>query len=545
MVGRSTRTTVSRWQRGPALMVTTRLGLTLGLLVVLAALVGVLGITGLSSMGRHNDRLYADGVVPLGQLANLHNAELKVRMELFAYATAIGSKTPDPKVISKWKDGIKEADDEETAGRNGYGAYATGARAAEFAKYVKAWDTFKSDRDTKLFPLLDAGDTTAFWTEYFAVSKPAISDAADALDALQVVETKTGKAVTASAKSTQHQRTILSIILVVLAVLAGSGLGLALARSILGPLRRMSGVLDALARGDLTRSADVDRQDEFGAMAQSLDGATSHLREVMTTIASASQSLSTSADGLSASSSEIASAAEETSIRSDSVSSAAGEVSGSVQALASAAAEMDASIREIARTAQGAARVGEKATRVISATNETVTKLGASSEEIGNVLKLITSIAEQTNLLALNATIEAARAGDAGKGFAVVADEVKQLAQETARATEDISQRIEAIQGDTGEAVAAIGEIGEIIQQLGDYQSTIASAVEQQTATTTDITRSVSSAAEGSSHIADNITTVAHAAETTTNGVDATRQAANNLAEMSRELKQAVSLFRY
>jgi methyl-accepting chemotaxis protein len=307
----------------------------------------------------------------------------------------------------------------------------------------------------------------------------------------------------------------------------------------------MSAVLDHLAHGDLTQTADVNRHDEFGAMAQSLDGATAHLRRVMASIASARESLSGAAEGLSVNAGEIASAAEEASVRSGSVSSAADEVSGSVQALASSASEMDASIREIARTAQGAARVGEQAVNVIATTNETVIKLGASSEEIGNVLKLITSIAEQTNLLALNATIEAARAGDAGKGFAVVADEVKQLAQETAHATEDISHRIEAIQADTGEAVAAIGQIGQIISQLGDYQNTIASAVEEQSATTADITRSVASAADGSSSIAQNIGTVARAAEATSAGVAATRQAASNLARMNQELKEAISLFRY
>jgi len=182
---------------------------------------------------------------------------------------------------------------------------------------------------------------------------------------------------------------------------------------------------------------------------------------------------------------------------------------------------------------------------VIEATNATVTKLGESSAEIGNVLKLITSIAEQTNLLALNATIEAARAGDAGKGFAVVASEVKDLAQETARATEDISGRIEAIQRDTTDAVTAIGEIGEIIRQLGDYQTTIASAVEEQTATTQEITDSVSRAAQGSTEIATDIRTVAQAADTTTASVAATRQAAEHLSAMSQQLRQTMSQFRF
>ncbi|MCW2566129.1 MAG: chemotaxis sensory transducer, partial [Mycobacterium sp.] len=168
-----------------------------------------------------------------------------------------------------------------------------------------------------------------------------------------------------------------------------------------------------------------------------------------------------------------------------------------------------------------------------------------SSTEIADVVKLITSIAEQTNLLALNATIEAARAGEAGKGFAVVATEVKELAQETARATEDIARRVQAIQGDTAGAVEAIAEISTIIGRINDYQLTIASAVEEQSATTNEMNRNVAEAATGAEEIAQNITGVASAAEVTTEGVAQSQQAVGELARMSSELQSAVSRFRY
>ncbi len=163
-------------------------------------------------------------------------------------------------------------------------------------------------------------------------------------------------------------------------------------------------------------------------------------------------------------------------------------------------------------------RVAKNAVSVACLTNETVKKLGESSSEIGNVIKVITSIAQQTNLLALNATIEAARAGEAGKGFAVVANEVKELAKQTAKATEEIGQKIEAIQGDTKGAVKAIEQISTIIDQINDISNSIASAVEEQTVTTNEIGRSVVEAAKGVGEIAKNISGVAVAAKNTTQG---------------------------
>jgi methyl-accepting chemotaxis protein len=206
---------------------------------------------------------------------------------------------------------------------------------------------------------------------------------------------------------------------------------------------------------------------------------------------------------------------------------------------------MSASIKEISKNAADAARVATSAVHIAENTNNTITKLGESSQEIGNVVKLITSIAQQTNLLALNATIEAARAGEAGKGFAVVANEVKELAKETTKATEDISQKIAAIQSDTQGAVSAIKQISDVINQINDISNTIASAVEEQTATTNEMGRNITEAAKGSTEIAQNITGVAQAAQSTSGGACQTQSASSELSKMAADLQTLVSRFKY
>jgi methyl-accepting chemotaxis protein len=261
-------------------------------------------------------------------------------------------------------------------------------------------------------------------------------------------------------------------------------------------------------------------------------------------VAQTATTLSSSAEELTAVSHQMSSNAEETATQANVVSAASEQVSKNVQTVATGTEEMGASIREIAKNVNEAARIATSAVKMAESTNDTVGQLGQSSAEIGKVIKVITSIAQQTNLLALNATIEAARAGEAGKGFAVVANEVKELAKQTAKATEDISQKIDAIQTDTKGAVQAIGQITGIINQINDISGTIASAVEQQTATTNEMARSVSEAAKGSQEISGNITGVAKAAQETTAGANDTQKAAKELSRMAADLERLVSNFR-
>ena len=252
------------------------------------------------------------------------------------------------------------------------------------------------------------------------------------------------------------------------------------------------------------------------------------------------QGLASASEELTATSQQMSANAEETSAQANVVSDGAEQVNKNLQTVATGSEEMSASIKEIAKNAHESAKVATSAVKVAEETTQIVGKLGESSTEIGQVIKVITSIAQQTNLLALNATIEAARAGEAGKGFAVVANEVKELAKQTAKATEDISRKIEAIQGDTKSAVSAIGHISEVIRQVNDISNTIATAVEEQNATTNEMARNVSEAARGSSEIAKNITGVAEAAKSTTHGAEDSLKAAQELTRMSTALRELV-----
>lgn len=310
------------------------------------------------------------------------------------------------------------------------------------------------------------------------------------------------------------------------------------------PVQEASQVVARIAAGDLTARLEGSYRGDHARLKSDINAMATGIHDNLTNFATSSKTLAAASAELSNISQQMSANADKTANRASAVSSASEQISKNVVLVASSSEQMHSSIREIGKNSSEAARIARSAVDSANTTNQTVSHLGASSLEIGNVVKVITSIAQQTNLLALNATIEAARAGEAGKGFAVVANEVKELAKQTAKATEEISQKIEAIQTDTKGAVRAIADVSGIINHINDISNSIAAAVEEQTVTTNEINRSMTEAARGVGDITQNMTSVAAAANNTTNGATEANRAAQELSRTASELQRIIAHYK-
>lgn len=309
------------------------------------------------------------------------------------------------------------------------------------------------------------------------------------------------------------------------------------------PAKEFAAAAAAASKGDLTVAVNESLPGPWGNVARDYNRAMMFVSTGIATIADDAAILTATSEELAASAATISASANRSSSESGSAAATSEQVASSVQTVASATEEMTASITEIASTTAHAASVAGQAVGTAAQADATVRELSESSEQIGIVLKVISTIAEQTNLLALNATIEAARAGEAGKGFAVVASEVKDLAQETAKATEDIAHRIQAIQSSTDAASASIGQITQIITEINQAQETIAAAIEEQSATTSEMSRSITEAASGTENVAQALGSIAGAALDTSEGLRDSLESNDALARMAQALGEVLGRF--
>ena len=519
-----------------------RLGLAFGVVGTLVATNLGSGVYALTRETRSTERLTRDA----------HEVRLAVELEFesanfngwqTAAALERATGTGDPAVATERKEASIAAFEQTLAA---FRAIAHPELLAQLDQLEDLLEEFR-DIDERIESLYESDDPA----DHAEAQRLVLEDAIAVFDKLALtadnLATSTVQLAADEGASSQEDAEASRLTMIVLglaALIAACFLAAAAARSITRPIAAVKEALQRVAGGDLTVRLDVEGEDELADMGRSLNEALERMGDTVQAIADSSQTLAASSEELSAVSSQVSSSSEETAAQASTVSAAAEQVSSNVQAVAAAAEELGASIREIARHTGQAADVATAAVDVAATTNATVEKLGVSSAEIGEVVKVITTIAEQTNLLALNAAIEAGRAGDAGKGFAVVASEVKELARKTARSTEEIAARVEAIQSDSRAAVAAIAEITGIIREIHDIEVVIAASVEEQSATTNEIGRSVVEAAKGSTDIAANVTAVAMAAGDNTQAANETSRAAADLAHLATSLERLVSRFR-
>jgi methyl-accepting chemotaxis protein len=373
----------------------------------------------------------------------------------------------------------------------------------------------------------------------------AIKEMAETADQLETWEDDRELAALHDERDTESRANLITFVVVLGGLCIGAVAAVLIVRSITGSIKKMLGMIQGIAANNLTLAdITVTSHDEIGTAAAALNTMKNNLADLIHSIAAAAEGVDRTSRRMATISQQITDSSEQTSSRVTVVSNATQHISSNLQTVASGSQEMSATIQSIAINAQQAAGFATEAVKTAKAADTTVAKLAGSGAEIGEVIKVITAIAQQTNLLALNATIEAARAGEAGKGFAVVANEVKELAKQTAKATEDIGIKIGTIQQDSKDAVEAIGNIHGVIGKISGISDTIASAVEEQSATTNEMSRNVSEAASSAVEISNTVGQVTRATESAATNAMESQKAVEQLSIMSRELNSLVAQFK-
>jgi methyl-accepting chemotaxis protein len=511
-----------------------------GIVCLLLLGVGGTGLIELANSRQRLEAMYDDSTRAIGWLGEVRG-DVHAARALAPSLILHSQLTDTAEVLAQ----IKRLDEDVDAAWARYSATDGTGRETERAALAKSLAEYRQIRDTQLVPAAEANDAAAYLKIQSDSIEPLTGTITIILDALGAKEDAVAHAAMTDAETAANRAQWIVTGLIVVALLLAVALVLLLSRGLARPLGQTVVVLEGLAEGRLDQRLTVGGRDEVGRMAEALNTALDRLTTALRGAGDNVGALGTSARQLTDVAGQMNDSAQRSAKRADAVAHATGTISENIATVAAGADEIGFSIAEIARSTSDAAGVAARAATLSADASATLHNLRESSAEIASVVKIITNVAAQTNLLALNATIEAARAGDAGRGFAVVAGEVKQLAQETAKATQHITARVGAIQTDSGAAVAAIAEISAVIDQVNATQTAIAAAVEEQTATTTEMGRNVNEVADSTHGITTNVDDVARAAAATTAAAGHTARAADDLARIARDLESNLATFRY
>jgi methyl-accepting chemotaxis protein len=512
---------------------------TVAVVALVALSVGVLGIIRMDQLRDRAQLQYDRGALPLIRLDAIRNATLLLRNDITAYCLSV-----DDAVLAKQGDKVAADGKAVDAALQVYrGGGLSGSRAAHIVTYQRALDTYRALFISDLAPVVPGHSLTAIATARGKMT-PLAATMASELDTLLTMEQNGVKQTATAAAKTAKQSRVMLLATLLIGLLIAMGLTARVWWLIVDPLREVARELTRMAHGDLTGHVTVRSRDEVGQISAATQQATAGMRTAVTTIADSVRTLGEVAGQMAMVSEEISGNARRTAEEAALTSSAARHVSAGVDTVAAASHQLAKSIDEIATNATAAAQISAQAATQAEEADVDMAQLSEAGQAIGQIVKVISEIADQTNLLAINATIEAARAGHSGKGFAVVAVEVKDLAQETARATDDIGARVSAIQNGTVAAASAFSRIGSVVMRATDFQAAIASAVEEQTSSSQEASRTLHETARSAEEIATNMAVVAKAAADSMASVETSLDAIEALAGVSDRLASSVAAFR-
>ena len=526
--------------------VKTKLVVSFGLILFFTLIVGVISVYGYYVMGKSTDWLYVQGTRGIEESKQLQveASAFDIEINHLLLSSTLANKAEGQALREKSIANIEmlRANLEKNLKTIEANIIRDKTRV-EFNELVEDFDIYLIAIEQII--LLEKSSPTAASAMYFGDKvqgfKPRITkDLQDFVDA----KLESAKLFHQAAEDAKHYAILSTLVTIVVAILLSILIGIRFRHSIIDPLHKTRGALNALAESRLNTSIEgADYAGVVGQIAHSAQILQSNLRGAIQEISSNALMISASSEQLAVVSAQLNANAEETSSQANEVAQSSDIVSQNTQSVATSAEEFSTSIREISINAMEASRVANQAVSIANNTNEQMSKLSNSSIQIGEVVAVIADIAEQTNLLALNATIEAARAGELGKGFAVVANEVKELARSTAKATNEIGLSIDNIQADAKDAIESIGEITQIIHKIDDISSIIATAVEEQAATVSEISRNISTSAESSTRITETVEAVAIASRGISSGSSEIQNSSAELARVAAKLKELVSKF--